>query len=178
MTQEPQTTTEAQSKQETAWPRRIAPFALGLIVGAALVGVIAWQAMPGLMLVVHESRYDTVEETCEQLAKAIEANGWVSPGVRDMNASMAKHGVEFDRPVRIVELCKAEYAQDVLGTNPEVLTLMPCAWGVYEGADGKVYITGMNMGLMGKMFGGNIAKVMGGSVSKDEARMLHDVIAE
>jgi hypothetical protein len=55
---------------------------------------------------------------------------------------------------------------------------MPCAWGVYEGDDGRVYITGMNMGLMGKMFGGNIAKVMGGSVSKDEARMLARVIRE
>lgn len=36
----------------------------------------------------------------------------------------------------------------------------------------------MNMGLMGKMFGGNIARVMGGAVSKDEARMLEHVILE
>jgi hypothetical protein len=34
----------------------------------------------------------------------------------------------------------------------------------------------MNMGLMGKMFGGNIARIMGGSVSKDEAQMLERVI--
>ena len=61
-------------------------------------------------------------------------------------------------------------------TNPEVSTLMPCAWGVYKGDDGKVYISGMNMGLTGKLFGGNIAKVMGSSVSKDEKAMLKDVI--
>jgi uncharacterized protein (DUF302 family) len=78
----------------------------------------------------------------------------------------------------IVELCKAEYAKDVLSTNPEVSTLIPCAWGVYEGDDGNVYITGMNMGLMGKMFGGNIAKVMGASVAKDEKQMLKDTIRE
>jgi hypothetical protein len=53
---------------------------------------------------------------------------------------------------------------------------MPCAWGVYKGKDGKVYISGMNMGLMGKMFGGNIAKVMGGTVSKDEQAILKNVI--
>ena len=76
----------------------------------------------------------------------------------------------------IVELCKAEYARDVLSTNPEVSTLIPCAWGVYKGDDGNCYITGMNMGLMGKMFGGNIAKVMGASVAKDEKRMLKDTI--
>jgi|GEM_PF-2326123 len=36
----------------------------------------------------------------------------------------------------------------------------------------------MNMGLMAKIFGGNIAKVMGGSVADDEAKMLTPVIAE
>jgi len=85
-------------------------------------------------------------------------------------------GFTMERAVKIVELCKAEYAKDVLLTNPEVSTLMPCARGVYEGDDGKIYISGMNMGLMGKMSGGNIAKVMGGSVSKDEARMLERAI--
>ena len=34
------------------------------------------------------------------------------------------------------------------------------------------------MGLMGKMFGGNIAKVMGDAVSRDEAKMLKGVIRE
>jgi uncharacterized protein (DUF302 family) len=95
-----------------------------------------------------------------------------------MNKAMSKHGVNMDKQVRIVELCKAPYAKDVLLTNPEVSTLMPCAWGVYKGEDGKVYIAGMNMGLMGKMFGGNIAKVMGGAVAKDEHNMLKAVIAE
>jgi hypothetical protein len=36
----------------------------------------------------------------------------------------------------------------------------------------------MNMGLMGKMFGGNIARVMGASVAKDEKKMLKDVVRE
>ena len=134
--------------------------------------------MPKMMLTIHQSRFGTVEETCAQLEKAIEKGGWICPAVRDMKKSMAKHGVDFSGDVRIVELCKADYAKKVLLTNPEVLTLMPCAWGVYKGKDGKVYISGMNMGLMGKMFGGTIAEVMGQSVAKDEHRMLADVIAE
>ena len=89
---------------------------------------------------------------------------------------MENSGVIMRRQVRLVELCKADYAKDILTTNPEVSTLMPCAWGVYEGEDGKVYVSGMNMGLMGKIFGGNIAKVMGGSVAKDELSMLKDTI--
>jgi uncharacterized protein (DUF302 family) len=118
-----------------------------------------------------------VEETCEQLRAAIEAAGWQCPAVRDMRQSMAKYGVTFPGEARIVELCQATYAKQVLTTNPEVLTLMPCAWGVYKGSDGKVYISGLNMGLMGKLFGGTIAKVMGGSVAEDEAAMLARVVA-
>lgn len=151
---------------------------VGLVIGALLVGIIGWLAMPSMMIVKHQSRYDSIEETCNRLKTAIEGNGWSCPGIRDMNQTMAKHGVHMDEQVTIVELCKATYAKDVLMTNPEVSTLMPCAWGVYKAKDGKVYISGMNMGLMGKMFGGNIAKVMGGAVSKDEKQMLKDIIRE
>ena len=149
----------------------------GLVLGIAICAATMFAMMPGMMLTVHESRFGTVEETCAALEKAIADGGWSCPGVRDMKQSMAKYGVEFAGEARIVELCKAEYAREVLTTNPEVLNLMPCAWGVYQGADGKVYISGMNMGLMGKMFGGTIAKVMGGSVAKDEAAMLASVVA-
>lgn len=149
---------------------------LGLVGGVLLATLVGWQSMPGMMLVTHQSRYDTVQETCTRLKAAIEENGWSCPAIRDMNLTMEKHGVTMERPVKIVELCKAKYAKDVLLTNPEVSTLMPCAWGVYKGDDGKVYISGMNMGLMGKMFGGNIAKVMGDLVVKDEARILESVI--
>ena len=152
-------------------------FICGLIIGILIAGVVTWLSMPRMMLVVHKSRYSSVEETCEQLKAAIEANGWRCPAIRNMNMAMKEQGVEMERQVRIVELCKANYAKDILTTNPEVSTLMPCAWGVYEGKDGNVYISGMNMGLMGKMFGGNIAKIMG-LVSKDEKRILRDIIQE
>ena len=52
---------------------------------------------------------------------------------------------------------------------------MPCRLGVYETQEGKVMISGLNMGLMSQMFGGNIAKVMGG-VAEEEAAMLAKVI--
>jgi uncharacterized protein (DUF302 family) len=142
----------------------------GLAAAVALMKV----AMPALMLSTHESKFAGVEETAAALKAAIEEAGWSCPAVRDMNASMAKEGVTFEEPVRIVELCKAEYAKAVLTDNPEVSTLMPCAWGVYK-KEGKVYITGMNTGLMGKLFGGTIARVMGGSVAKDEAAILKKV---
>jgi uncharacterized protein (DUF302 family) len=155
---------------------RAAPLLFGLIIGAAIVGLLVYLMMPSMMINIHESKFSTVEETATKLKAAIEKHGWACPGIRDMNKSMAKYGVTFPSPVRIVELCKANYAADVLTTNPELLTLMPCAMGVYEGEDGKIYISGMNTGLMGKMFGGNVAEVMGGSVSHAEEGILAEVV--
>lgn len=149
---------------------------IGGLIGAILTGLTLVMVMPGLMISVHESRYGSVEETVSHLQAAIEKHGWSSPMVRDMNAAMEKGGHPSKRKVRLVELCKAEYAQKVLDTNPEVSTLMPCAWGVYTGENGKIFIAGMNMGLMGKMFGGNIARIMGGAVAAEEEAMLAEVI--
>ena len=45
--------------------------------------------------------------------------------------------------------------------------MMPCSIGVYEKSDGKTYISTMNAGLLGRMFGGVVAEVMAGSVARD-----------
>jgi len=151
-------------------------FIIGIILGMFITVIGVFILMPKLMIVTHKSKYDSVDETCEALKKSIESNNWSCPGIRNINKSTENNGIFMDRQVCIVELCKAEYAKDILTTNPEVSTLMPCAWGVYKADNGKVYISGMNMGLMGKMFGGNIAKVMGSFVAKDEENMLESVI--
>ena len=50
---------------------------------------------------------------------------------------------------------------------------MPLGIGVYEDKQGHVFIASLNVTLMGKMFGGTIAEVMGKNAGKD----LSDVIA-
>ena len=164
-----------QQKVKKIMNQKIKMLLIGLLSGIVATVLSMWLVMPSLMLTTHVSKYDDVNETALALKTAIEAAGWQCPAVRDMNVAMAKHGVTFSPPIRIVELCKAEYAKEVLSDHPEVSTLMPCAWGVYKKA-GKVYITGMNTGLMGKMFGGSIARVMGGKVSADEKTILGQVI--
>jgi uncharacterized protein (DUF302 family) len=104
----------------------------------------------------------------------------VIPGDKptDMNQSMAKHVVEFKPRVKLIKLCKADYAKSVLTTDRHVSCLMLCTMAVWEGDDGKVYLSEMDMGLMAEMFGGNIAKVMGGKVVKDESAMLEGLLKE
>lgn len=150
---------------------------IGLIAGAVLTGAAVVTAMPKMMIVTQESQLG-FDETVAALEQAIPKHGWVVSTVSDMNKSMAKHGVEFAPRVKLVKLCKPEYAKSVLTTDRHVSTLMPCTLAVWEGDDGKVYLSKMNMPLMAKMFGGNIAKVMGGSVARDEHAILAGIVQD
>jgi uncharacterized protein (DUF302 family) len=150
---------------------------IGLAAGALLTGAAVVTAMPRMMIVTQESQLG-FDETVAALETGISEHGWVVSRVMDMNKSMAKHDVAFGPRVKLVKLCKPEYAKSVLTTDRHVSTLMPCTFAVWEGDDGKVYLSKMNMSLMAKMFGGNIAKVMGGSVARDERNILSGIIAD
>lgn len=148
---------------------------VGMVAGAILCGGAIVAAMPSMMIATEESRLD-FDETVAALEKSVADHGWVVSTVMDMNKSMAKHGVEFGPRVKVVKLCNPEYAKSVLTTDRHVSTLMPCSVAVWEGDDGKVYLSKMNMGLMSKLFGGNIAEVMGKKVVKDERAMLSGIV--
>lgn len=152
---------------------------IGLVIGFLLCGVVVFTTMPSLMIVTAESKLG-FDETVAALEKRIPERGWVISGDKpiDMNKSMAKHGVTFEPRVKLVKLCKAEYAKSVLTTDRHVSTMMPCTFSVWEGDDGKVYLSKMNMGLMAKMFGGNVAKVMGGHVVEDEGKILEGFLKD
>lgn len=147
---------------------------VGIVIGLVVAGVLVWQLMPGMMLVTRPSALG-YDETVETLQATLEREGWSSPGLVDIQQSMAKKGVEFPHRVRIVQLCKAPYAKEVLTDARHVSSMMPCAISVWEDDGGKVFVSKMNTGLMGKMFGGVIARVMGGKVAPEEHRIIESV---
>jgi uncharacterized protein (DUF302 family) len=150
--------------------------ALGVGVGVVVMAVLVWKLMPGMMIKVRRSALG-FDQTVEQLQQKMEETGWNSPGVLDMQQSLAKHGQPFERRVKIIQLCQPAYAKSVLTTDRWVSCLMPCAIAVWEDDGGDVWVSKMNTGLMGKLFGGNIAKVMGGQVAKDEQAILAGIHA-
>jgi len=150
---------------------------IGIMVGALLCGSAIVIAMPRMMIVTQESQLG-FEETVATLERAIPARGWVVSTVMDMNQSLARHGVEFGPRVKLVKLCKAEYAKSVLMTDRYVSTLMPCTIAVWENDEGRVFLSKMNMPLMAKLFGGNIARVMGGNVARDEHAILSGIVRD
>ncbi|MFO8013574.1 MAG: DUF302 domain-containing protein [Phycisphaerae bacterium] len=142
------------------------------VAGGALVALSGCRPTNARMATVHESAYRDVDQTCEALKGAIEAQGFHCKGVLNLNQAMAKHGVHLDRQVRVVQFGRAEYAHAMLADTPEVSAFMPCAFGVYEGDDGKVHVSGMNRAVMAEMFGGTVAEVMRTRVAPDEAAIF------
>jgi uncharacterized protein (DUF302 family) len=150
---------------------------VGFVLGFVLCGIIVFATMPSMMIVTKESKLG-FDETIEALEKRIPEHGWVISGDKpmDMNKSMAKHGVNFEPRVKLIKLCKPEYAKSVLTTDRHISCMMPCTMAVWQADDGKVYLSKMNLSLMAKMFGGNIAKVMGKKVVHDEEKILEGLL--
>lgn len=150
---------------------------IGFLAGIVVFAVVMVNKMPSMMIVTKQSTM-SFDDTVAELEKRIPAQGWTISGGKavDMNASMAKQGIEFGPRVRLIKLCKAEYAKDVLTTDRYVSCMMPCTIAVWEGDDGNAYISKMNMSLMAKMFGGNIKRVLGGKVAGEEEEILSGIL--
>jgi len=147
----------------------------GTIIGFIACAVVMVSVMPSIMIVTKESRYN-FDTTMQKLRESIEETGWQVSRVMNMNKSLAKHDYEFEPKVTLVKLCHPEYASDILSTDRYVSAMMPCTMAVWEGDDGEVYLSKMNMSLMAKMFGGNIAEVMDGKVVEDEEEILEGLL--
>jgi len=148
------------------------PAASGVLVGMVLMGLIVWFTMPSLMLIKHKSNRsydDTVSVLSEALKKK---QDWRVLAVNDYQKSTAAFGT-MER-VGSMTICNPRYASKILSedANRGVTAFMPLAIGVYEDKKGQVYVSQLNLGLMGMMFGGTIADVMG-TAGKD----LNEVVA-
>jgi uncharacterized protein (DUF302 family) len=133
--------------------------ALGVVL---VIGLTTGCSMKSMMVQERVSPYD-VDKTVKTIQENAKAIGWATPGVKNMNKSIKKHGgPDIGGPVRIVELCKADYAGKILSQDEGRYSalLMPCSIAVYTRSDGKTYVSSMKAGLMGRMMGGVVADVM------------------
>ncbi len=143
-----------------------------LLAGMILMGIIVWFTMPSLMLIKHKSSRnynDTIAVLSEAISKK---QNWRMLTVNDYQKSTAPFGA-IER-VGSMNVCNPRYASKILASDADrgVTAFMPLAIGIYEDKKGQVYVSSLNVGLMGMMFGGTISEVMG-MAGKD----LNDVIA-
>lgn len=147
--------------------------AAGLIlIGMVLMVIIVWFTMPALMLVKSKSKRN-YDDTISALTEALKSKqDWMVKVVNDYQKSTSSFA-PIER-VGSMNICNPRYASKILANDADrgVTAFMPLALGVYEDKQGQVYVSQLNVGLMGMMFGGTIAEVMG-MVGKD----LNEVVA-
>ena len=148
------------------------------IIGAFFAGIIVtiliMKAMaPGMMIHEKQSPYDFEKTFQTILEKTKEVGGWKVPKQYDFQKTILKHGAGDIGKVKVIELCQPHYAHGLLKEDKDkyVAVMMPCAIAIYEKSDGKTYVASMNVGMMGKIFGGGVDKAMS-KVAADDKKIL------
>jgi uncharacterized protein (DUF302 family) len=142
--------------------RRAARAILWMLGGMMIMGATIWFLMPSMMLVVHESPLD-YQETIDALKASIENKaGWKAVETYDFRRNIHDAGHGPIEEVGAIALCHPLYASQILAAddNRKVTAFMPLGIGIYEDREGTVYISELNVALLGMMFGGTIADVM------------------
>jgi uncharacterized protein (DUF302 family) len=152
---------------------------VGFVLGIVATGLAVWTLMPKMMIKVYPSRL-SVDETAAAVEKAALGKNWKVPKIYDIQKTLKDSGFSDMTPLKIASICQPQHAYNILKPSDKdkvVTAIMPCRVAVYQGNDGKVYIAEMNMGLMSRMFGGNIAKIMS-AVAAEEKEMIAPLIAK
>ena len=147
---------------------------LWMLSGMIIMGAAVWFLMPSMMLAVHESPLG-YQETIDALKTSIESKaGWKAVDTYDFQRNIHDAGHGPIDNVGAVALCQPLYASRILAAkdNRKVTAFMPLGIGVYQDGDGNVYVSELNVGLLGMMFGGTIAEVMA-----DAGKDISDIIA-
>jgi uncharacterized protein (DUF302 family) len=135
---------------------------LYFVFGMILMGVCIWLIMPKMMMTTHKSE-NNFEQTLMKLRDQINVTGdWKVTKEFDFQKNIQDAGLEKIEKVGSVAICNPKYASLILSEEPnrKVTSIMPLTIGVYENKDNDVFISELNIRLMGMMFGGTIAKVM------------------
>jgi uncharacterized protein (DUF302 family) len=134
-----------------------------IFVGLVFMGIIVWRVMPRLMLIKHKSPKNFAE-TVAAIDEAVKTKpDWKILGINDYQKRIRESGLGEMTPVGSIALCNPRYSYRILADdgNKKVTAFMPVELGIYEDKRGQVYVSELNVGLLGKMFGGTIAEVMG-----------------
>jgi uncharacterized protein (DUF302 family) len=92
------------------------------------------------MLLKVESK-KSLDQICQDLEKAVIANKFGVMTIHNLNETLAKKGVQFDRPCRIFEVCNPHQAKKVLEKNMDISTFLPCRISVFTEGDRVVLTT-------------------------------------
>ena len=106
------------------------------------------ESMTNLAYVVESGR--SFDELVEDVQKKIAENGFRVLYVHDVQKTLQDKGFTFPG-YKIIELCNAKFANEVLQADINIGLMMPCKINVYE-REGKRFVVGMLPTLISEFF--------------------------
>ena len=92
----------------------------------------------------------SLDEAIVSVLKSVEQKGWALFQIYDVKERLAAKGFD-QKPLKIIEICSAKYADQFLNKNRLISLCMPCKINVLE-ENGKVKIVGMKPTIISKFF--------------------------
>jgi len=148
-----------------------------ILTGMVLMGLIVWFTMPFLMLIRCKSKLNYIETVDVLTENITKKQDWQVKLVNDYQKSTEPFAA-IER-VGSITICNPRHASKILSEekNRGVTAFMPLAIGIYEDKKGQVFVSKLNIGLLGKMFGGTISEVMG-KAGKEINEIVNPVLHE
>jgi uncharacterized protein (DUF302 family) len=135
---------------------------LGFIAGIIFAGIAISVSSGEMMVKEFKSPYD-FDKTVETVAQRINsAKGWHVTEIIDQNKEVKENGGYDIGNFKIIKYCHGGYSSRMLDTDDrkKIGNMMPKTFAVYEKSDGQVFVSTMNGGIMGKLFGGETEKII------------------
>lgn len=82
------------------------------------------------LVVVETSK--PIDEACQALERAVAEHHFGVMHVHNVRQTLANKGVQFDREVRIFDICNPHRAKQVLEKDPLMSAALPCAISVFS----------------------------------------------
>ncbi len=102
-------------------------------------------------MLVKLSTNKTVSEAAAALQAAVQAHHFGVMQVHNLQETMMKKGVDFERACLIFEVCQPQQAKKVLEQNMSVSTALPCRISIYE-EGGKTILATLKPTMLLAMF--------------------------
>lgn len=83
-------------------------------------------------MLVNVSTDKSVSDAAAALQAAVEANHFGVMQVHNLQETMKKKGVNFERDCLIFEVCQPQQAKKVLEQNMSISTALPCRISIYQ----------------------------------------------
>ena len=155
----------SEQKQDTML--KLMPEMMKRVKGSEIVSMLG-ELIGSMMFVTHKSRFGFAE-TIQEIKRKGAESGWYNPTIHNHLEIERNFGLTEPNKAASVSMCIPRSAHKILKVDKKLAIMMPLQINVFE-EEGQVYVTWMNIKMMGKLFGSTVAAVM-----DEAARGLADV---